>query len=519
MENAIKPSKRALANLESESPADLEDKMSHLPSYDPKTCPDGLIDLSGATNMLVGDLMGKHMGKFVQGYTVENGLPILQLGHNSTCVDVNQLSLALLYGPVNGPKELSQAVAQFINRRFAPATAVQAGDTLTTNGVPALVDMISFNFCEPGEAVMVLTSTYLVFPHDLCARTGVQMIPVSTDSIPDQYSPKSRDNDSVDFQRIQQAWQAVVRRHSLLRAVFVCRSPEEGGSYQIVLKDPVPSISLFQQELKHSATSKQLTGASFSDSGLQHHLSVHQTDATRAHLRFQFNHALADGHSFDTLVRDFQLAYDNRLEAHCPPYSRFLQYVMTQSHEHEQSRHHWANYMDGIEPCFLPASTQPAIDSRGTFSIDVPGLDAEKITKSCAERQVSLANILQVAWALVLRRWTGSRAPCFGNIVSARDVPVDGVDEMMGPLSYLMPSQVQLDDDCVILNVLKNAHEEFIQTSKHQAYSMTQLWRHLGARGSDKMFNTALSIARHTSVPQETCDGHIFEVRETLSTQ
>lgn len=104
METAIKPSKRALANLELESPADLEDKISHLPSYNPETCPDGLIDLSGATNMLVGDLMGKHMGKFVQDYPVEDGLSALQLGRNSTCADANRLSLALLYGPVNGPK-------------------------------------------------------------------------------------------------------------------------------------------------------------------------------------------------------------------------------------------------------------------------------------------------------------------------------------------------------------------------------------------------------------------------------
>ncbi|OPB41327.1 hypothetical protein A0O28_0080450 [Trichoderma guizhouense] len=325
---------------------------------------------------------------------------------------------------------------------------------------------------------------------------------------------RSRDNDSVDFQRIQQAWQAVVRHHSLLRAVFVRRSPEEGGSYQVVLRDPVPSLSLLRQEYQRSATSKQLGGASFSDSGLQHHLSVYQTDETRAYLHFEFNHALADGQSFDILVRDFQLAYDNRLESHCPPYSRFLQYVMTQPHE--QSRHHWENYMDGIEPCLLPASTQPAIDARGTFSIDVTDLDAEKITKFCAEREVSLANILQVAWALVLRRWTGSRVPCFGNIVSARDVPVDGVDEMMGPLFYLMPSHVQLNDDCAVLDILRNAQEEFMQNAKHQAYSATQLWRDLRARGSEKMFNTALSIARQTGVPQETSDGNTFEIRDAF---
>ncbi|KAL6800823.1 pyridoxal phosphate-dependent transferase [Trichoderma sp. SZMC 28013] len=198
MENVIKPSKRALANLELESPANLEDKISRLPSYDPETCPDGLIDLSGAINMLVSDLMGAHMDRFVQYYAVEN---------------------ALLYGPVNGPKGLSVAVAQFINRRFAPATAVQAGDILVTNGVSALIDMMSFNFCEPGEAVMVPTPTYLMFPHDLCARTGVQLIPVSTQSVPDQYSSKYA---AKVIDKLEQAYLASQRRGVNIRALLIC---------------------------------------------------------------------------------------------------------------------------------------------------------------------------------------------------------------------------------------------------------------------------------------------------------
>ncbi|UKZ52660.1 putative NRPS-like protein biosynthetic cluster [Trichoderma virens] len=319
---------------------------------------------------------------------------------------------------------------------------------------------------------------------------------------------RAKGNNSVSFQRIQQSWQTVVRRHSLLRAVFVRGYP--GGSFQVVLKDPIPGISLLRREFRRSASNKQFMDASFHESGLQHHLSVYQTNETRTYLRFEFNHALADGQAIDILVRDFQLAYDNRLESNCPPYSSFLKYTMAQSHE--QGRHHWSGYTDGIEPCFLPASTQTTNNARGTFSIDVTGLDAQTITKFCAEREVSIANILQVAWAIVLRHWTGSRAPCFGNIVSARDAPVDGVDEMMGPLFYLMPSQVRLHDDHTIIDILRNAREEFVQNVRHQAYSVAQLWQDLRARGSDNMFNTALSIARHTEELQETSDGHSLDV-------
>ncbi|KAL7934671.1 PLP-dependent transferase [Trichoderma chlorosporum] len=198
MENAIKPSKRALANLEFESPSDLDAEIARLPPYEPETCPDGLINLSGATNKLVGDVMKERMSKFVQDYAIENALP---------------------YGPVNGPKELSVAVARFINRRFAPATAVRATDILTSNGVSSLIDTMVFNLCERGEAVMVLTPTYLMVPHNICARSGVQMIPVSTQGIPDQYS--STHAPKV-VEKLEEAYLASCARGVSARALLIC---------------------------------------------------------------------------------------------------------------------------------------------------------------------------------------------------------------------------------------------------------------------------------------------------------
>ncbi|KAF6841628.1 hypothetical protein CPLU01_00300 [Colletotrichum plurivorum] len=152
---AIKPSSRALANLESGAFIDLENEASKLPQYDPGSCPDGLIDLSGAINGLMDDFLGEEMDEFSKSY--------------------------------NFHQELAEAVSTFVNRKFNPALPVNADDILVTNGVTSLIDLMAFGICEPGEGIMALTPTYMMFPHDVCARTGVRLIPVHLDNMDDQF--------------------------------------------------------------------------------------------------------------------------------------------------------------------------------------------------------------------------------------------------------------------------------------------------------------------------------------------
>lgn len=84
MGHIIKPSRRGIANLESGAFIDLEDEITRqLPRYDPDTCPNGLIDLSGATNALMGDFMAEQAAEFAKSYALED---------------------AFKYGEVVGPK-------------------------------------------------------------------------------------------------------------------------------------------------------------------------------------------------------------------------------------------------------------------------------------------------------------------------------------------------------------------------------------------------------------------------------
>ncbi|KAI8304421.1 WD repeat domain-containing protein 83 [Colletotrichum sp. SAR11_240] len=204
-QHAIKPSLRALANLESGAFIDLENEAGKLPQYDPEICPDGLIDLSGAINSLMNDVLEEEMTNFEKSYS---------------------LSEAMKYGDVMGPKGLSKAVSSFMNRHFDPARALSADDIIMTNGVTSLIDMMAFALCNPGEGIMVITPTYMMFPHDVCARSGVSLIHVDLDTIEDQFEAK----DSAKVMKaLSKAYSAAQDSRVTPKALLLCNPSNPCG--------------------------------------------------------------------------------------------------------------------------------------------------------------------------------------------------------------------------------------------------------------------------------------------------
>ncbi|KAI8302475.1 WD repeat domain-containing protein 83 [Colletotrichum sp. SAR11_59] len=204
-QHAINPSTRALAHLESGAFIDLENEAGKLPQYDPEICPDGLIDLSGAINSLMNDVLGEEMTNFEKSYS---------------------LSEAMKYGDVMGPKGLSKAVSSFMNRHFDPARGLSADDIIVTNGVTSLIDMMAFALCNPGEGTMVITPTYMMFPHDVCARSDVSLIHVDLDTIEDQFEAK----DSAKVMKaLSKAYSAAQKSRVTPKALLLCNPSNPCG--------------------------------------------------------------------------------------------------------------------------------------------------------------------------------------------------------------------------------------------------------------------------------------------------
>ncbi|TWU71771.1 nrps [Metarhizium rileyi] len=271
------------------------------------------------------------------------------------------------------------------------------------------------------------------------------------------------DGGGINLAGVEQAWRAVAQRHSLLRGVLVDGVPGSDRPMNVILRDPMPSVSYIQAgdvavEVELGDRQNQRAPIPYKRNGLQYHLTLRQNDENHITLHLEMNHAIVDGYStFKVLLDDFCLAHGGRLSTTGPPYSRFIQHIEEQSREANHA--YWTQYLSNA------------------------------------------------AWAMVLKTYTGCPAPCFGMFTSGRDIPVKDVDKMFGPLLCVVPRRIRLDGHCSVVDTLKGIHEDYFGSLPYQTYPVADMCKALDIRPPGLLFNTNLSYQR----------GRLDDVRRTES--
>ncbi|KAK5988142.1 Nonribosomal peptide synthetase dtxS1 [Cladobotryum mycophilum] len=296
----------------------------------------------------------------------------------------------------------------------------------------------------------------------------------------------------IDVSKVEQAWRAVVQRHSLLRAVVVDNMPGSNTMMNIILKNPQPSISLEDSVIaEESSGSAQV---SYHRYGPQHHLSVYRPDGNRLNMKLEMNHIIADGHSHSNiLIRDFKQAYNGDLEPIATSYVDFVKYIGSRPQEIDQT--FWVERLAGVEPCILPGAPKGNKINDAGFALHVHNVDVESLRGLCTEAEVTMSTVIETSWALVLLQFTGLTTPCFGVIASGRDIPVKHVDEVFGPIINMIPLRPQIETGSSVIETLRRVHEEYVSSLPHQQYPLMAIHRDLNISQSG-LFNTLFNYQR-----------------------
>ncbi|GKT87879.1 non-ribosomal peptide synthetase protein [Colletotrichum tofieldiae] len=295
-------------------------------------------------------------------------------------------------------------------------------------------------------------------------------------------------NESLDLAKLAKSWEAVVRRHALLRTVLVEDFPGNNRVMHVVLKDIKPGFKIF----KYPQLEKHPKAVSYSKDGLQHHISVYPANDGEFLLVLEVNHAIIDGFSMGILLKDLASAYDGNLHPISSSFKNFVSYVDQQSPE--EDREFWTSRLADVEPCLFPSLYENSPDAVGNIKVDVPGLDTELIRAFCAEWEVTPAAIVQTAWALVLGQYTGSSAACFGILSSGRDMDISCVEEIFGPLIGMVTCKVVLENN-TMLETVRAVQADYLDSLPHQAFPLAALHRSLKL-GASPLFNTGLSFQK-----------------------
>jgi non-ribosomal peptide synthase protein (TIGR01720 family) len=323
----------------------------------------------------------------------------------------------------------------------------------------------------------------------------------------------------VDAMKIVEAWKQVVARHPALRTVFIDSVCKGGVFDQIVVKGPDAGVVTYTCDdaelstLLGSIKHDELNGKK--KPVLPHQAAVVQTTSGKIVVKVVVNHAVIDGGSLGIIGHDLQEAYEGRLSDEGPLYSDYIKYV--RSLPADDAIDYWKKKLRGVGPCYFPTRARDPSKQRQLRSLDMKFTSFPELHAFAENNNVTFANILLAAWALVLRSYTNSSDVCYGYLTSGRNVPIDRIESAVGAFINMLVSRIELAPSYSLLEIIRKVQTDFIESMPHQHCSLAQFQHDLGLSGRP-LFNTAVSIQNRVTTEDsaptvagiefEQLDGH-----------
>lgn len=217
------------------------------------------------------------------------------------------------------------------------------------------------------------------------------------------------------------------------------------------------------------------------------------TLAPEAHwLLFTAHHILVDGWSIRLLLLLVLRLYTDPAAVQAPrPFRDFLSWLGEQDVAAAESA--WQAVLADAPPTLLAREARAAATVEVTAErtrVLPPGLAAQ-VAEFARATGSTISSVLELAWATLLMRMTGSSDVVFGVVVSGRSPEIEDIDSMVGLLFNTVPARVSVRPCESVGDALAALHR---QKSVHLRYSYPSLSRPQQLAGRPALFDTLFVV-------------------------
>jgi non-ribosomal peptide synthase protein (TIGR01720 family) len=303
---------------------------------------------------------------------------------------------------------------------------------------------------------------------------------------------------TVDIARLELAWERVVNYHSIFRTIFmekVSQAPYD----QLVLARFKPGIQRICSESdEFEDILRAMRRENKNELKPQYDLGICTCHNGAVYLVLDINHALIDGTSVGLLCRDIVRAYDDKLTTSPTlKYGTYIEYIQQQS-PHE-GMIYWASYLKDITPCYLPCLNDGIEVPVQHLRLEMDMTEhLSSLGRFCKQHEVSIANVFQVVWGVVLRNFTNADQISFGYLSSGRDIPLAGIEYAIGPYINMLVCRMDMENSTKVLKLIEKTREDYLESLPYQHISLAEIQHNLKL-SKERLFNTVLSVQRDSS--------------------
>jgi amino acid adenylation domain-containing protein/non-ribosomal peptide synthase protein (TIGR01720 family) len=293
---------------------------------------------------------------------------------------------------------------------------------------------------------------------------------------------------NLELPAFEQAWQQVIARHSIFRTAFIWENHHQ--PLQVVyrqVKLPLEindwrllSPSEQQDKLEIFIKSEQQQGFQLSLAPLMR-LNLIQLNADIYQFVWSHHHLLLDGWSLPLVLKEVFEFYEaicqgrNFNDKPSLPYRNYIAWLQKQ--DLEQAKVFWQEKLNGFSvptplTVEIPLSKRTNQLNYNTQQMQIGGDAIANIQTFAKQHKLTLNNLIQGAWALLLSRYSGQTDIVFGATVSGRPPELLGVESMVGLFINTLPVRITIPEEVEVLPWLKELQAQQVESEQ---YSYTPL--------------------------------------------
>jgi amino acid adenylation domain-containing protein len=315
-------------------------------------------------------------------------------------------------------------------------------DTLPFQLIPEDVRRSIIDFAA-SECGVFPDSVEDIYP---CTRLQEGLIALSTKE-PGAYVAETiyRLPPDTDIDRFRHAWNLVVASEAVLRTRIIYT--EERGFLQVVIRDGVEWQSIATLEDLND-THRHLPSK---HGGVLASYSIVGEGTQSPYFVWAAHHSVYDGWSLPALLSKVDACYhqpDQVLPASVP-YSRFIQFLSTV--DPKQSDDFWISTLENLTAPLFPQLPTPDYKVQASYQLE----HRVSITRRSG-MEITMPSMIRAAWGLLLATYSGSDDVFWGETNSGREVPVSGIEDLIGATIATSPMRVKLNRQSSIEQYLQD---------------------------------------------------------------
>lgn len=334
-----------------------------------------------------------------------------------------------------------------------------------------------------------------------------------------------RFDNGFDANAFEKAWHKVVERHSIFRSAFIWEGLDEPA--QVVYRSVrLPSAQLDWRQYSDAEQEVLLTAflrdeyerdLDFSAAPLMHIAHIRLRDDTYQFV-WTYHHMLMDAWSESLVMTEVLSLYEDYCQlqpAVLPaprPYGAYIDWLQQQ--DLRLAEDYWRRIFTGftgpvrLRLDHLHSGATPAASDYAESRTILSAEKTQAVKDGARRAHLTVSNVVQGCWALLLSHYSGSDDVVFGLNVSGRPATLPGVETIVGLFINTLPVRVVLPKQASLRAWLKEIQEQQAEMKQYEYSPLVQLQAWSGVPQGISLFESILVFqnAPSTSEPRRTSE-------------